>query len=303
MSSSPLFSLPAELRNMIYGHLLSQKDPVFITGDQFSRHPNLNICYCCSRSFRNEAELDFHKYSMRLGSRASVSSLSPSILRTCRFVHAEAIHVLYHFNDIILEEPIAAKKFSTYVDQKQVTQLEKIHLRYDTRNLRSWTSYFVTGSKDFPNLKRIHLSNWAEYNLMRCHKMTSLLTALVKSFNSVETIVFDESYYPSPRNMYVAAFEALKKIKNAIKVMRIYKVPAELVKSEKEGLDYPLVAPEKLLHQVFEDGAWRTSASYQRPIYFAKPSSDQTGYLSLSSPSCISLQSAPSTTPQNHHST
>ena len=242
---------------MIYGHLLSRENPVFITGDQFSRHPSPNICDYCSRSFRNEADLDFHDCSLGCESGSGDSSLFPSILRTCRFVHAEASHILYHFNDIILGEPTAAKRFSVYVDQKQVTQLEKIHLRYNGDNVRSWTSYFGTGSKDFPNLKRIVLSNWTVYNRLQRHKMVAFLTALVKSFDSVETIVFDESYDPLPLNMYVAAFDALKKLKNAIKFMRIFRVPTRLVKSENKSLGYSFTAPTMLLHHVLEDGVWR----------------------------------------------
>lgn len=270
VSSSPLFSLPAELRNMIYGHLLSREDPVFITGDQFSRHPSPNsYSYCDQYYFGKPRLVPFcHCWNMVSGSRADASSLSPSILRTCRFVNAEASPFLYHFNDIIFKEPIAAKRFSVYVDQKQVAQLEKIHLCFKYRHLPLWTSYFITGSKDFPNLKRIHLSNWANFDTLPCQMRISFLIALVKCFNSVETIVFDEIYGPLPLkmhvapilNMHVAPLEALKKIKNAIKIMRIFKVPTRLVKSENDSLDYSSAAPGMLLHQVLEDGVWRNSA-------------------------------------------
>lgn len=231
--SSPLFSLPLELRNMIYNHLLSRKQRILIAEGQFDQPRSPFARPKCKIAFDHQHRLWFH--GMVSCCRPNRDSpLFPSILQTCRLVHAETSHILYQSNKLHFGEKSVLERFGQCADQKQTKTLKEIHLTdHFSYAYLFWTSYFTTSfPNDFPNLKRIYLTShegrpgWGRGPIMHCNEdvkpdeVYRLLISFVKSFNSLETIGLKVWCRDDLTGAALGAFEMLKEASNAAESSR-----------------------------------------------------------------------------------
>lgn len=128
VSSSALFRLPRELRELIYTHLLSA--PL-----------GLGFSFPTDRQTR-----DVH----------------PAILATCRAVHAETAAVLYSRNRLIFSHPSDANMFRhALASEQHAASMSALILRVKNTDSRLWTAYFNSTCakrslvRDYPELRSL----------------------------------------------------------------------------------------------------------------------------------------------------
>ena len=125
VANSPLFRLPLELREHIYLHLL---------------HSALGFNF---------------------PSDHSSTACTPSILRVCRAMHAEATPLLYTTNKLIFSHPSDANMFRRALASELSTYLSTIVLRVKNTDTKLWTHYFNTHAaerslvRDYPHLRTL----------------------------------------------------------------------------------------------------------------------------------------------------
>lgn len=189
VSSSLLFSLPLEIRTMIYTLLLHSVAEILIPSDQFKRQRNskrigiYKLCELCGRSFGRIESYMSHRY-IGCGQSSSLMrwpkspeqtpNIWPALLRTCRLIHREAASLLYRSNDFRFEDAATPNSFRWSTDQAQAPLIDKIHVlmpftrhriprnraRYYGQN--PWWQYFMGNpfslATDFPHVKGITIT-------------------------------------------------------------------------------------------------------------------------------------------------
>lgn len=227
VNNSSLFSLPPEIRLMIYKYVMPSEAYVIIN-HYHSRGKDNCVCRRCKHVFRTPRDLDSHNQRMaRLGWHNSSDvglSFFSSILRTCRIIHAEACSWLYQSTLFLLEDPISAKRFSMHADQDQVRSLRMAFLVIGSwKQYLSWLSYFDTGfSKDFPKLRLICICFLRDKQ--RFIKILELLITLIRSFNWLEVIELTARNVERSLDACQAAFEELKDTKRLINTSSSIKI-------------------------------------------------------------------------------
>ena len=186
MSSSLLFSIPLEVRTMIYTLLLHSVAEILIPSDQFKRQRNSKIfgiyklCELCGRSFGqienylSHRDIGCGQLSRLMKSPQQTPDIWPALLRTCRLIHSEAAPLLYRTNDFRFEDAATPNFFRWSTDQAQSPLIERIHVlmpftrhriprkreRYHEQN--PWWQYFVGNlfslATDFPHVKGITIT-------------------------------------------------------------------------------------------------------------------------------------------------
>ena len=189
VASSALFSLPLEIRIMIYTQLLHNAAEILVPSDQFKRQRSskrvgiYELCALCGRSFGRMESYMSHQY-IGCGQSSNLvrwpkrleqaSSLWPAFLRTCRLIHYEAVPLLYRSNSFRFEDAATPSSFRWSTDHAQAPFIERVHIlmpftRHRTlRNKENfhgnnpWWQYFMGNrfnlAADFPRLKGITIT-------------------------------------------------------------------------------------------------------------------------------------------------
>lgn len=107
-ATSPLLSLPREIRDKIYKHALSA-DQAFLWPAEFSTH-----------------------------------NLSPNLLSTCKQVYDETAPIIYRFNRFTFSHPSDCNVFCRIMDNRHCHHITSVafRVRDKERDVRLWTSYF-----------------------------------------------------------------------------------------------------------------------------------------------------------------
>lgn len=127
VADSPLFRLPRELREVIYGYILTSPLGFNFPPDNISRY------------------------------------VDPSILRTSRIIYAEAAPVLYSTNKLIFSHPSDANIFRHSIASPLSYKISTLILRVKNIDARLWTSYFNSTTaerslvKDYPSIRHLYL--------------------------------------------------------------------------------------------------------------------------------------------------
>lgn len=145
-----LFSLPPEVRTMIYCLLLTHEEriPIAISHRDFPR-----------RSERIRALKKIEDVEKPKTLRVKPPSLFPSILRVSRLIYLEACPLLYSLNTFKFDRPSALGAFRWRSDPKMAAAVREIVIDVDRLNFNEWKTFIVdrkelTTTKDWPCLRR-----------------------------------------------------------------------------------------------------------------------------------------------------
>lgn len=149
VSSSSLFILSPEIRNMIYALLLTTSEQIFFD-EYFARA--------------------FH-FLRRKRPEDSVRDLFPSILLTCRLIYQEACRFLYRGNAFYFYEPATSDSFRWQTGSKHAAWVEEIGTTMDANFLPSncngdkerWFRYL----KQKPQPPYLNFARWSNYLVKR----------------------------------------------------------------------------------------------------------------------------------------
>lgn len=144
VSSSPLFKIPLEIRSILYTYLLVCPEDIFVSADSFRRHRKKRIthecvgCDRCGIEFQSFEQCVRHKdlecsrtyKSIPPHSQVSKkhSSLHPSLIRSCRILHLEAVSILYRQNTFLFANASTANTFRWSADVEQTPHIQRIHI-------------------------------------------------------------------------------------------------------------------------------------------------------------------------------
>lgn len=132
-STSPLLSLPQEIKDRIYGFLYSGHIFQIEQGEIYPpKDPNAKlthyICECSKMNHNQDTKKVIcdvlrSKYSLCQGSLHS-EKLELALLQTCRQIHSEARHVLYFRNTFSFKDPCTLHVFG-----KRSSDVDKLTIR------------------------------------------------------------------------------------------------------------------------------------------------------------------------------
>ncbi|KAL9576385.1 MAG: hypothetical protein Q9212_007141 [Teloschistes hypoglaucus] len=163
---SPLLSLSAEIRNMIYRYVLGDRFiRVWREGDEdhFAVPPF---------SIDGEAAFEAEAYErsvggeqvdrLRHGDRYQRPRIKefPALLRVCRQTYFEATEILYATNTFSFETTKMCSTFMKAMTQAQKNKITTIHIQFSARGFPIWKSALEGQAriKDARNLKSLHVS-------------------------------------------------------------------------------------------------------------------------------------------------
>lgn len=129
-----LFSLPPEIRTMIYCLLLTHEEraPIIISSRDFLR-----------RSERIRALKRTHDAHLPKVLQVKPPSLSPSIIRVCRLIHLEACPLLYSLNSLKFYQPSALRAYIRRSDPKYAfAGVKSIIMEFPFRAMEEWREFF-----------------------------------------------------------------------------------------------------------------------------------------------------------------
>lgn len=156
-----LFSLPPEIRRMIYCLLLTHKEgiPIPISQRDFPRRSErLRALKRTHDDHRPQLLLVEPPSLVETPSLVEPPSLFPSILHVCRLIYLEACPLLYSLNTFRFHHPSALSAFRWHSDQENVTAVKQIVIDVDCLNFNKWKPYIISGktltsTRDWPCLK------------------------------------------------------------------------------------------------------------------------------------------------------
>lgn len=129
-----LFSLPPEIRTMIYCLLLTHEDraPIIISSRDFLR-----------RSERLRALKRTHDAHGPKILQVKPPSLFPSIIRVCRLIHLEACPLLYSLNSLKFYQPSALRAYIWRSDPNYAfAGVKSIIMEFDITAMKEWREFF-----------------------------------------------------------------------------------------------------------------------------------------------------------------
>ncbi|KAL8705862.1 MAG: hypothetical protein Q9225_008000 [Loekoesia sp. 1 TL-2023] len=189
VASSPLFRISPEIRNIIYNYVLKDSDsrcPLYVSDNHLKRYkgfrpkakkPNYH-CHSCKSKFKSRPDYNNHykpsaggqgghnekgmPYDMCSGDPHKLPSISTSLLRTCRLIHAEATSLLYQANVFCFDDALTLHNFR-WRTSSEVSLVKELKIDI-TGTTDSWLGYITGASKkaqkwrlcdDFPHLRRL----------------------------------------------------------------------------------------------------------------------------------------------------
>lgn len=133
-----LFSLPPELRRMIYCLLLTHEEriPIAISLRDFPR-----------RSERLRALKRTHDAHPPKVLPVKRPSLFPSIIHVCRLIHLEACPLLYSLNSFKFDQPSALSAFRWRSGAINAAEVKRIIIDIHQLNVHKWEPYLFDGKE------------------------------------------------------------------------------------------------------------------------------------------------------------
>ena len=173
VSASPFFTLPPEVRRMIYELLLVQEQGIAIAHDVFKRmvcprdSNRPSDCAICGRLFSSRLAWKLHKdRTVDHGSDIGGSSrrlelpdlpmLSISIIHTCRVIHDEATPILYQGNSFCFSDHETADSFRWGTDAKYAGLTREINVNCKLMYIE-WQAQLIWKNlgRNFLHLRRL----------------------------------------------------------------------------------------------------------------------------------------------------
>lgn len=150
-ASSPLLSLPQELKDRIYHFVYGGFDI-----DVVCKHDYADTTMCLFASKSKEP------LNLRIGSHRSEGLLPVASLGTCRQMYHDANNVFYSANNFRFKEPKMIHRFLRRLGDVNHRNLavRSVHLEltvFEKKEEREWDNAFRALAENFKNLQQIHV--------------------------------------------------------------------------------------------------------------------------------------------------
>jgi len=194
---------------MVYEILLTQEGGMSIPSDVLkrvkARRPGLSPAYCggCTAVFSNIDDLSRHHCSVKgYVSKQydwgipNLPAVCTPILRVCRLIHLEAVHILYTKNAFYFSNPATAHAFLWRSDRIEAVHIQEIIIRLaDPHILDLWCRY-VTQSKaglaqDFPHLRRMTIHVKRKFELASSTEKRFIFQSIAENVRGLDWVHID----------------------------------------------------------------------------------------------------------------
>ncbi|KAI4233772.1 MAG: hypothetical protein LQ352_008220 [Teloschistes flavicans] len=190
VAQSLLFRLSPEIRNMIYAQVLVNSDS----------HASMFIRRSSKRRKDNRLQVDIQELQSMEIRGHNLPSISTTILRSCRLIHAESQPFLYRANAFHFDSPHTLHSFRRQTAKHPSVRIQELSLQLgpsDNYHIRTaWERYISAPSEgkkkclqnDYPHLKRLTIELTGLYKFHGTKHLQKLLESFAQAIAGLDWV-------------------------------------------------------------------------------------------------------------------